>query len=546
MQAVVERRISLVPEEHRLFLELAAVAGREPDPAVLQGVLGAELVERGLAVCADLALFEVRRNAWRFTHDKFREAVLQQLEAGHARDLHRTVAETMERLGAAGEQYATLAYHFRMVGDLAREARYSELAGRAATEKGSYKEARALLERALELRAQFPERNTTEELDLLLRLGSVLIPLCGWAAAEVRRNYDQAVELAVSIGREADVAPALIGLGMFFFLQGQLSEGRSLARRCLELPGAAGDPITRQHACLIQGDTAVWLGEFASDLHYADEIAQIYRPEHLPAHLSLYGMNPRLSSMVSSTVGTWMIGYPDQALERSRRTGELAQQDGNPFSTAIGYQLSAWVHCLRGDAGECLTDALFLGATSAEHGFPLYQVLAQALEGWALARQGEGLRGVDKIREAIQTWKGLNARLVLTFYSTLLADACLRAKLTAAGLAATEAALGGRLGTEERCYMPELHRLRGELLLQAGDSSAGIEAFEASLAVAAEQQARSFEFRAAISLARAAAASARAAEARRRLFQICAWFDDKGETPDLQAARQVLFSVPRG
>jgi predicted ATPase len=150
---------------------------------------------------------------------------------------------------------------------------------------------------------------------------------------------------------------------------------------------------------------------------------------------------------------------------------------------------------------------------------------------------------VENIRRAIARWKELHATLALTLYSTLLADACLHSGEVDEGLAVTATAINGDLGTQERCYHPELHRLRGELLRLKGDREGAVAAFEAGLAAAVEQEAKSFEFRGVISLLRAANPM-KAAEARRRLFVLCSWFDDKGETPDMQAAREVLLSRP--
>jgi hypothetical protein len=92
-----------------------------------------------------------------------------------------------------------------------------------------------------------------------------------------------------------------------------LASAQSLARRCLELGEASGDAVIRQHGLLLTGEPGVWLGEFQKDQLYAGEIARLYDPSQAPLHLAIYGQNPRLSSLVASTAGTWMLGYSEKS-----------------------------------------------------------------------------------------------------------------------------------------------------------------------------------------------------------------------------------------
>ena len=97
-------------------------------------------------------------------------------------------------------------------------------------------------------------------------------------------------------------------------------------------------------------------------------------------------------------------------------------------------------------------------------------------------------------------------------------------------------------------WLAEIHRLRGELLLQAapGDSDAADRAeacFQQALAVAREQQAKSLELRAATSLARLWQTQGRRAEAHDLLAPIYGWFTEGFDTPDLQDAKALLAAL---
>jgi tetratricopeptide (TPR) repeat protein len=418
-----------------------------------------------------------------------------------------------------------MASHFGMAGDAARELRYATLAGRAAIRQGGYKNAMALLSRALELHRQQTAPDESAMLELLLNLGSVQIALRGWAAEEVRRTYDEAVELGKRTRQETAVAPALVGLSKFFFVRGELTSAQSLARRCLELGEASGDAVIRQHGLLLTGEPGVWLGEFQKDQHYAGEIANLYDASQAPLHLAIYGQNPRLSSLVASTVGTWMLGYPERALALCHEATVLAVAEKNHFSDAIAYQIGAWIHQLRREPHQTQKCADGLAEVSNANGFVSFQLMAQIFDGWVKARGPNPGQALGRIREAIKRWRELGATLALTYYFTILAT--------------VQEALKGNLG-EERCYYAELRRLEAEFLARAGKLEETGDALRAALKVATGQGAKSFQLRILTTSVRLLPASHRYPEAMDELQQLSLWFKDRGRTPDMAEAQRVL------
>ena len=95
---------------------------------------------------------------------------------------------------------------------------------------------------------------------------------------------------------------------------------------------------------------------------------------------------------------------------------------------------------------------------------------------------------------------------------------------------------------EIRFYEAETHRLKGELLLQQGDSNAAEaqNCFQCAIEIARKQSAKSWELRATTSLARLLAGSGRRDEARAMLADIYGWFTEGFDTADLQEARVLL------
>ena len=96
--------------------------------------------------------------------------------------------------------------------------------------------------------------------------------------------------------------------------------------------------------------------------------------------------------------------------------------------------------------------------------------------------------------------------------------------------------------TKERWFEAEVHRIAGEIALHvAGAGSAKAEAyFERALAVAREQQAKSWELRAAMSLARLWRDQGKVQQARELLAPVYGWFTEGFDTRDLKEAKALL------
>jgi predicted ATPase len=86
----------------------------------------------------------------------------------------------------------------------------------------------------------------------------------------------------------------------------------------------------------------------------------------------------------------------------------------------------------------------------------------------------------------------------------------------------------------------ELHRLQGEVWLAQADEHEAEACFRQAIEVARRQQARSWELRATMSLARLLGQQGRVEEAHRMLADIYGWFSEGFDTPDLQEAKALL------
>jgi predicted ATPase len=164
------------------------------------------------------------------------------------------------------------------------------------------------------------------------------------------------------------------------------------------------------------------------------------------------------------------------------------------------------------------------------------------LRGWALAHQGRAKEGIAQITQGLMDFRATGAEINRSYFLTLLAEVHGILGEPEAGLTALTEALTLVDTTGERWYEPELYRLKGTLLLQqSSDNQAEAETcFHHALEIARTQQAKSFELRAATSLARLWQQQGKRQEAHDLLAPVYQWFTEGFDTADLQDAKALL------
>jgi predicted ATPase len=164
-------------------------------------------------------------------------------------------------------------------------------------------------------------------------------------------------------------------------------------------------------------------------------------------------------------------------------------------------------------------------------------------------RQGGGLlliaEGIRAMRDGLIAWKDMGFQYDLLRYLSMLASAYYKAGEAEEGLRVIGEALSAIESTSERCFEPEVLRLKGELLLVRSPPNIGEaeDNFLRAIDVARNQSAKTWELRAATSLARLWRHMGQLAEARDLLAPIYGWFTEGFDTPDLKDARALLDKV---
>jgi predicted ATPase len=272
-----------------------------------------------------------------------------------------------------------------------------------------------------------------------------------------------------------------------------------------------------------------------------------------------------------------MLGYLDQAMQRSHEALILAQELAHPLSLSLAFAFVALLHQLRreGQAAQEQTEECM--ALAREQGFASFSARATMILGWVLAEQGQGTAGIAQICQGVAALQATRQENEWPYYLALLAEAYGNVGRAEEGLSTVAEALAVADDTGVRFYEAELYRLKGQLTLQqfpgaceqvsehsrvgmahhdgpaaeaetvGGAHPPGEEEAEAcflrAVDIARTQQAKTLQLRAAISLARLWQRQGKTEEAHRMLGEIYSWFTEGFDTKDVQEARALLEAL---
>jgi predicted ATPase len=530
--------------------QLGATLGRTFAYDLLQAVTPCEeaTLQHGLRQLVEAELLYQRglppQATYRFKHALLQEAAYQSLLKSTRQQYHQRIAQVLEAQfpETVATQPELLAHHYTEAGLGTQALDYWQRAGQRSLERSAHVEAISHLTKGLEMLKALP--NTPEriqqELGLQLTLGIPLSATRGYAAPEVAHLYTRAQELCQHLGETSQLIPALLGLWRFYLLRAELGKARELAEQCLLLVQRVNDPARLIVAHDALGETLFFLGDFIHARAHLERAVALYDPQKRRPHRALTDPGVSSLSMLAGTL--WMLGYPEQARQKSTEALRRAEALAHPHILASTLVIAAHVHQLRQEVRTTQAHAEAVITLATEHGFLFWLAEATIFVGWAQAEQGRGTEGIAQIHHGLATRQAIGLELTQPVHLSMLAEAYACVGQPTEGLTVLADALARVDTTGERWREAELHRLRGELLLAlSADNHREAESrFRQALTMAHQRQAKSLELRTAMSLSRLWQQQGKRSEARELLAPIYGWFTEGFDTADLQEAKALL------
>jgi class 3 adenylate cyclase/predicted ATPase len=481
-----------------------------------------------------------------FKHALIQDAAYQALLKSTRQQYHQRIAQVLEQQfpETAATQPELLAHHATEAGLRAQAVGYWQRAGQRAIERSANLEAISHLTKGLEVLATLPDtaERVQQELALHTALGPALIVIKGYGAPEVEHTYVRARELCQQVDDPAHLFPVLRGLWNRYLMRAEHHKGLELGEQLLSLAHRLQDPASLVEAHRVLG-TVLWnRGELPLAHEHLERGIALYEPHQHRTLAFRYGADPGVVCRFYAAEVLWSQGYPQQARRRMEEALTLAQALSHPHSLAFVLVFAAILHCLCGEVQAASARADAATRLAAEQDIAQWFAGGTILRGWAVAAQGQAAEGIVQIHQGLAAWRAAWAECLRPFWFALLAEAYAVGDDPTGGLHALAEALALIEKTGEWWYAAEIYRLKGECLLLCSQAQQGEAAacFQQALDIARRQQAKSWELRAALSLARLWRQQGKATDAREVLAPVYQWFTEGFDTADLQQAKALL------
>jgi predicted ATPase len=480
------------------------------------------------------------RSRYLFKHALIQDAAYQSLLKRTRQQYHERVAKLLEDRfpEVANTQPELVAHHYTQANCPSQAIAYWHKAGMAAASKSANVEVIEQFGRGLALVEALsdPRERATRELDLQMALGPAFYATRGFSHSRLGLAYARAWELCQQLGDHSRGFTALRGLYLQHLNLLELEKAQHFAEEGLRVAERLGDAACLVGALVALGTVLFNQGKLEAALAHYRRAFQLFDPNmQFP---DWPGSHPGVVCQFWPALISWMLGYPDRSLGELRAAVRSAETLGHPFTLAQTLCWAAYVHVFRREpsaVADCAGRALRI---CEEQRIAHYHGIALCADGWALGASGDSEKGLAQIEQGLDSFGlGASQHILLAFQ----ADAQLASGKPEAALASVAA---GLLAVEKMGGAPleaELRRLKGEALLAGAETVSEAEtAIEQGIAVARRQNAKSWELRCAMSLARLRQQQGRPQEAAALLAPIYSWFTEGFDTADLKEAKTLL------
>jgi ATP/maltotriose-dependent transcriptional regulator MalT len=289
------------------------------------------------------------------------------------------------------------------------------------------------------------------------------------------------------------------------------------------------------------GVTCWFQGDYAGARTHLEQALAAYDHERYHHPAPRFVFDDRVVAMGWLAVVLWPLGEVDQAARLLDSALSLARQSGHHPTVAWAHAYTFRFAGICRKPGQARPHAEELLELAHEHGLPMRLADGSFYHGWARWCAGDG-DGEAGMREGLALWNEMYYRLFAPLTGTLLAEREAEAGRVEVGLATLDVQLAAIEQTGQRWFDAEVHRVRGELLvkLRQPDVAAAESAFMRAIEIARGQQTRTFELRAALSLAKLYQTTGRDQVASELLVPALVGFNAGPGVPEVEEAHRLL------
>jgi class 3 adenylate cyclase/predicted ATPase len=543
----------------REVAQIGAVIGRDFPYALLRAVAGMDdtPLQAALDRLADADILLVQGLPpdadYRFKHALIQDAAYENLLKSRRLILHRRVGETLrdQFAGTAAAEPELIAHHFTQAGMTEAAIEWWGKAGQRSVEHSALVEAVAQLTRALDQIGTLPSTLALrqEQIRLQAALITPLVHVKGYTAPETKAAIEQArllIEQAEALGEPPEDPLLLFSVlfGVFVASVGAFDGDvlRDVTAHILELAERQTASFPRLIGHNFVAYSSMLSGELADGRAHYDQAIALYDPASHRQLATRFGEDQNVPSFAHRAWATWLLGYPeaalcdaDEALKSARATGQAAT-----LMWALHFTAHPLIFC--GHYSRASAHLQELGALAEKKAATFWTINRTLSQGFLFAVTGEPSNAVEMITSGIAARRATNYTHSMPWWLSQLAIAHVDLDQLGDAQRCIGEALDTIEKTKERWCEAEAYRLAGEIALMSPepDAAKAEEYFERALAVSRQQQAKSWELRASMSLARLWRDQGKVQQARELLAPVYGWFTEGFDTRDLKEAKALL------
>ena len=539
--------------------QIGAAIGREFSHALLAAVVHkpeAELTSALDRLIAAGLLFRQGvppRATYLFKHALVQDAAYGTLLREPRRALHARIAETLESQfpEIAEHQPELLGRHCTEAGQIEKAASFWGKAGQRSLARSALIEAAEQLTRALDQIATLPgtEALRREQIKLQVALANTLMHTKGYAAQETKAALDQArllIEQAEALGDSPEdpllLFSILYGFWAANFLAFNGDALRELAMQFLALAEKQRATGARMIGHRLMGTSLLYTGDIVKGRAHFDQAIAIHDPSQHRPLATRFGQDVGVVILSLRSWALWSLGYPEAALTDAEHALKDAREVGQAATLMYALSFTLWTNIFCGNYATAAAQAQELAALAEEKDAMFWKALGMMDQGCVLALTGKASDAVRMITSGITAWRSTGSTLNIPSFLPHLATAYVELGQFDDARRCIGEAMKAVETTKERWWEAEVCRTAGEIARKSPEPAAAkTEAyFERALAVARQQQAKSWELRAAMSMARLWRDEGKRDEARDLLAPVYGWFTEGFDTRDLKDAKALL------
>jgi class 3 adenylate cyclase/predicted ATPase len=482
-----------------------------------------------------------------FKHNLVQEAAYGSLLRKTRQQLHGRIAGALEARfpELIDSQPELFARHYTEAGLIEKSVSYWSRAAQRSVARSAMAEAAAQFQKGLDQLGQLPDdiARQRRELELRSSLGIVLQSVKGYAAPETGRTLGRARELWEQLGSPSEFFRVSYAQSLYHEIRGELNVAHRLDQELLSLSRRRNDPAGLVLAHQSLGRNSMFAGSLASSRAHLEEVLALCDLNSDHSFVRQAGVYPEVASQAFLAIVLFCLGYPDQALARATAAIQEAHRVAHAMSLAMSLTNGARLLSFIGNHTVFEEWANQLISVTAEQGFLLWRAMGTIYRGWVGVNSSDAVEGISLLRQGLAAYRATGAEAWVPYQIALLAKACEIAGQIEEAVDRLDDALQIIERTGERWLEAELHRQKGVLVLRDGQPGAAEELYRKALTIACEQEAKLWQLRAAVSLARLCRDQGRRTEARELLAPVYGWFTEGFGTPDLKDAKALLDEI---